>query len=91
MSATVRLYSEKSGEIKSFIKNFFNKDISVADDLIWEKTYENPVDLVDLIGVFVENNYDINMWINLDDDVFINITKTNADEIIRYIFERFPY
>ena len=49
--------------------------------------------MTDIIGVFIENHdkYKINMWISLDKDVLLNITDNNADEIIRYIYERYPY
>ena len=47
----------------------------------------------DIIGAFIENNdkYKINMWISLDKGIYINVTDYNADKIIRYIYERFPY
>ena len=47
----------------------------------------------DMIGVFIDNkdSYNINMWICIDKGVLINITPYNADVIIRYLYERFPY
>ena len=46
-----------------------------------------------MIGVLVENqeDYNINMWISLDQNLFINITKHTADSVIRYLYERYPY
>ena len=46
-----------------------------------------------MIGVFIDNHdkYRINMWVCLDEDAFLNITEDNADQIIRYLYERFPY
>ncbi len=63
------------------------------DTLEWEHVYENPIEIADIIGIFAENsqNYPINMWISMDKDIFINVTEQNADEIIRYLYERFPY
>ena len=54
---------------------------------------ENPIEIADIIGVFIDNNdvFDINMWVSLDKDFFINVTDNNADQIIRYLFERYPY
>ena len=70
----------------------FSKDISsIYDDLLWQKNYENPIEIADIISALLENDYDINMWISLDKDVFINVTEHNADDIIRYLFERYPY
>ena len=31
------------------------------------------------------------MWISLYEGTFINVTNDNADEIISYLYERFPY
>ena len=35
--------------------------------------------------------FDIKMWISLDKDIFIKISEYNANEIIKYLFERYPY
>jgi len=91
MNAIVKLYSTKSGEIFKFLQHF-SKDISsINDDLLWQKNYKNPIEIADIISALLENDYDINMWISLDKDVFINVTEHNADDIIRYLFERYPY
>lgn len=94
MKTIVNLYSSKQGEIKRFIENYEKKKIDVKkNDLKWEKEYLNPIEISDIIGVFIENNdkYQVNMWISLDEGIFINITDDNADKIIRYLFERYPY
>lgn len=94
MNTIVNLYSDKIGEIKRFLDIFYNKeDTSNINDLKWEKKYDNPVEISDIIGTFIENNdkFKINMWVSFDKNIFINITENNADKIIRYIFERFPY
>ena len=39
----------------------------------------------------LNDKFSINMWISLDKDVLVNITPFNSDEIIRYLYERFPY
>lgn len=91
MNAIVKLYSTKSGEILKFLQHFYTNIVSIDDDLLWQKTYENPIEIADIISALLENDYDINMWISLDKDVFINVTENNADDIIRYLFERYPY
>lgn len=91
MNAIVKLYSTKSGEILKFLQHFFKGINSIDDDLLWQKNYENPIEIADIISALLENDYDINMWISLDKDVFINVTEHNADDIIRYLFERYPY
>lgn len=92
MKVKVNLYSEKEGEIKKFLNSMYNKEINLINDLKWEYEYDNPVDINDMIGTFIENNdkYQINMWISLDKNVYINVTEHNADKIIRYIYERYP-
>lgn len=93
MSVLVNLYSNKENEIKSFLDKFFKTDIDITKNLEYEIKFENPIESADLIGVFVDNNnqYKINMWISLDDGFFINVTDHNADKIIRYLYERYPY
>ena len=89
----VNLYSDKKDEIKRFLNSFYCDDIDLSNDLKWEKIYENPIELLDIVCVFIENNdrYKINMWISIDKGIFININDYNAEDIIRYIYERFPY
>lgn len=94
MNATIRLYSDKEGEISSFLSRFFQKkEIIIDDELLWQKEYANPLEMVDMMGALIENqeDYKINMWISLDQDLFINITKSSVDSVIRYLYERYPY
>ena len=91
MGVIVNLYSKNDKEISRFL-NSYNKE-TINDVLEWKKEFKNPIEIADIIGVFIDNNdnYDINMWISLDKDFFINVTDNNADQIIRYLFERYPY
>ena len=93
MIATLTLYSDKKGELNNFLSSFYNTNLDIYNDLKWEKKSANPVELADLIGVFIDNcdNYLLNMWLSLDKNVFVNITENNADNIIKYLYERFPY
>ena len=93
MDAVVRLYSTKRNEINRFLNNFLGEKDSYINLLEWEKKYQNPVEIADIIGTFIDNNenFSINMWISLDKGLFINVTDDNADKIIRYIYERFPW
>ena len=88
----VRLYSLEKNEINKFLSKYYNEENEHINLLEWEKKYQNPIEMVDIIGTFIDNNdkYSINMWISLDKGLFINITDYNADKIIRYIYERFP-
>ena len=93
MDCVVRLYSLKENEINRFLNNFFNLNDEKSNLLEWEKKYQNPVEMVDIIGTFIDNSdkYSIKMWISLDKGLFINITDYNVDKVIRYIYERFPW
>lgn len=92
MNTVVSLYSQTKKEISSFLKSFNNLKID-NNALEWKKEFENPIEIADIIGVFIENNekFKINMWISLDSGLFLNVTEHNADQIIRYLFERYPY
>lgn len=93
MLAKITLYSDKKGELNRFLSSFYNTNLEIENDLKWEKESANPVELADLIGVYIDNSDDylLNMWITLDKDIFVNITDNSADNVIRYLFERFPY
>ena len=94
MESIVQLYSDKPGEILNFLNKYFNdSNLKLSDELLWEKHYDNPIEIADIIGTFIENNenYKINMWVSLDKDYFININEYNADKIIRYLYERYPW
>ena len=97
MKTLVKLFSNKNGEIYLFLNKFLNKSNNLYDynesTLEWENQYDNPIEMADIIGIFIENNdsFNINMWVSLDKDVLINITNHNADKIIRYLYERYPY
>ena len=98
MGTIVKLFSNEKGEIYKFLNRFYDKtDININEEksslLEWEKLYKNPIEMADIIGVFMDNKDDfkINMWVSLDKDVLINVSENNVDELIRYLYERFPY
>ncbi len=93
MSVSVNLYSKQKGELNKFLSKFYNTSFNLHDSLNWEKKYANPIELAEIIGTFIDNleDYNLSMWICLDKDVFIHITEENADDIIKYLYERFPY
>lgn len=92
MNAKVNLYSEISGEIKKFLELFYSKNLELKNDLFWEASYNNPIDMIELVTCFIDNKekFKINIWISLDCGVFINVTDDNLENIIKYIYERFP-
>lgn len=93
MVSVVDLYSEKNNEINKFLSIFYNCNLDLYNTLKWEKEFDNPVEMAEIIGAFIDNKdkYNINMWISLDKGLFINVTEHNVDAIIKYLYERFPY
>lgn len=93
MVANVILLSKKHNEIDNFLSKFYNSQIYTYNSFSWKQEFPNPIDIVEIASVFSDNysNFDINMWISLDKDIFIKISPSNIDTIIKYIFERYPY
>ena len=92
MNSSVLLYSIKEKEIEKFLSKFFGHEI-VLNKKEWESRFQNPVDMAEIIGVFIDNkdDYKINMGVSIDEGFSINVTEGNANQIIKYLFERFPY
>lgn len=90
---SVNLISEDSYELEKFLSSFYNSSFDINDNLNWEHKYSNPVELAEIIGAYVDNFDDFNivMWVSLDKDVYINVTTDNADSLIKYLYERYPY
>lgn len=93
MGGIVDLYSSRKNDISIFLNNFYNNNICNEKAMKWEKTFDNPIEMADIVGVFVDNNdkYSINMWISLDDGFFLNVSDNNVNQIIKYLYERYPY
>ncbi len=93
MYVTVNLYSKKQGELNSFLSKFYNTNLEIYESASWEKQYANPIELAEIIGVFIDNidDYSITMWICLDKNMYIHVNEKNGNEIIKYLYERFPY
>ena len=90
---TLNIFSNKKGEINKFLSKFYNTSLDLENNLSWKKEYKNPIELSDIIGAFVDNcdKFDLNLIISLDKNIYISITENNADKLIRYLFERYPY
>ena len=88
----LNLFSENPENLNEFLNKFYNNNFNLKE-MKFEKTFENPIDMIDLISTIVDNSdkYNIGIWISIDKNIFINITELNLDKIIRYLFERYPY
>lgn len=93
MKTTINFYSETTGEIKKFLEQYYSKNLNIDNDLIFQKEYDNPIDMIDIISCFVDNNnkFKMTLWISLDKDVYISVTDNNINNLIKYIYERYPY
>ena len=86
---TLNLYCKDQTELSTFLERFYNKKFENSIENI---TFENPIEMVDLISAIIDNNdrYNISAWINLDEDIFIKISNSNLNDIIKYLYERYP-
>ena len=93
MYVTVSLYSQKQGELNKFLSKFYNTNLEIYEELNWEKKYDNPIELAEIIGVFIDNieDFSMYMWICLDKNLYIHVNEKNGNELIKYLYERFPY
>lgn len=93
MKAKVLLLGCESTEINNFLNKFYSNTSAHENSSSWKKEFENPIEISEFIAVFADNfnSFNLNMWISLDKDVFIKISPTNSNNIIKYLFERYPY
>ena len=93
MKAKIILYSDKSNEINNFLNKFYSTKSDHGKSKSWKKEFPNPVEITEFIAAFADNThcFDLTMWISLDKDVYIKVSQSNYNTIIRYLFERYPY
>lgn len=92
MKTSINLYSLGENEIVNFLNKYYNKKVNIENKRQWIMEYDNPIEMSDIIGIFVDNNYKfkITMWVSLDPGIYINVNDNNGDKIIRYLYERYP-
>lgn len=92
MKTTLNFYSEKNGEIKKFLEQYYSKNLNLKDNLICKIEYDNPIEMIDIITCFIDNEqkYNIKLWMCLDKDVYICVSDNNINNLIKYIYERYP-
>ena len=90
---TVNLYSNSSKELESFLSSFYNSSFNINNVLMWEHSYNNPIEVAEIVGVYADNfrDFEIMMWVSLDKGVYIHVTDQNVNSLIKYLFERYPY
>lgn len=92
MTISVSLCSEKIGEIKNFLSNFYEKDIQIDDSVKrWMYVYREPLKSVDIISTVMDNSdmFNINVFIQVNGGKFHHVNEKNHNEIIKDMFELF--
>jgi len=92
MIAFVNLNSNVDGEVNKFLSRFYNNKFDLKENC-WEKKFSNPIEIAELVGVYIDNNenYNLTLWISLDEGIIVKVDSINANDIIKYLYERFPY
>ena len=87
MDFSINIYSNKKGEIRNFLEEFYSKKLILQNELSWNKRFGSPFDLIDIITCYIDNKekFEINIWISLDKNVFICINENNINDLIKYI------
>lgn len=95
MNSIVRIYSTNADLLLSFLNSFYPYTIkNLPDKNYWQKEYYNPVEIADITAAFIDNSEkyrSCSLWVSLDANAFINITSSNYNSFIKYLFERYPY
>ena len=87
MIAKVFLFSSNHENINTFLNKFY------ISNSAWSKNFNNPLDISELAAAYADNFHsnNLNMWISLDFGLFIKVSPSNVNDIIKYLFERYPY
>ena len=93
MKTSINLFSEKNGEIKKFLELYYSKKIILENNLIYKEEFENPINMIEIISCFIDNNdkFEVTLWISIDKDVYIYVNDNNLNSLIKYFYERYPY
>ena len=92
MFFSINIYSQKIGEIENFLQSYYDCKIKIENKLFWNKNFSSPFEIIDMISIFIDNieKFNINIWVCIDKNIFIHVTEDNINELIKYIYERFP-
>ena len=93
MKPSLNLYSENEIDIKKFLEQYYSKNLILDNNLHYNKEFENPIDMIEILSCLIDNidKYNISSWISLDEDIYICVTTKNLNNIIKYLYERYPY
>lgn len=85
------VFSNDKKTLEEFLNKYYNTNFEL-NKLKFEKTFENPIDMIEIISTLIDNNekYPFGVWVSIDKNIFINITEYNLNKIIKFFFERYP-
>lgn len=86
MSLMFSLWSKKTGEIKRFLDNYYEKNINMDDDVDqWIYIYNKPLEAIDIISAVIDNNdkYNLSLCIQLDQGDVYPVTAENYNDVIK--------
>lgn len=93
--SNVFLFSNNDYSIKNFLNIFFNnypkKHINIYENN--KISFQNPIEICDFISAIIDNSekFNISALINLDENFYLEVTSSNINNIIKYLYERYPY
>jgi hypothetical protein len=86
MSIAVNLWSKRNGEIKRFLESYYEKKVTMDEDVDqWIYVYNKPLDAIDMISAVVDNNdkFQLLMCIQVDKGDLHPVTYENHNDIIK--------
>ena len=80
ITPNLSLFSNNPNDINLFLSKFYSDKIIKYENQNCRLNFNNPIELVSILSSIIDNNdkYNIVAWINLN-------------EIIKYLYERYPY
>jgi len=52
---TLDLFTENKNSLQEFLSKFYNEEIKL-DESKFEKLFENPIDMIEIISTLIDNN-----------------------------------
>lgn len=90
MPVTISLWSTEQGEIQRFLNSYYQDNVPREDySCRWIGDFINPLDSIDMISALMDNiqNYDIVMYIHMENGYLHRITKKNYNDVIKGLIE----
>lgn len=92
MAITISLWSNKHMEIKRFLDSYYQDNVQSDESAQrWMGEFYNPLESIDMISALMDNsdNYEVIMYIHMDNGYLYKITKHNYNDVIRGLLSIF--